>query len=90
MIEKTLNGKWQMKQATWDKWIKADVPGDVYNDLLNANLIDDPFYRENEYDATKLSYDDYEYRTSFEVDKHLLSSEKVLLCCNGQIGRAHV
>lgn len=83
MIEKTLNGKWQMKQTTWDKWIEADVPGDVYNDLLNANLIDDPFYRENEYDATKLSYNDYEYRTSFEVDKRLLSSEKVLLCCNG-------
>ena len=83
MIEKTLNGKWQMRQTTWDKWVEADVPGDMYSDLLNANLAEDPFYRENEYDALKLSYNDYEYRTSFEVDKCLLSNEKVFLCCNG-------
>lgn len=83
MFIQSLNGKWNMKQTTEEEWIEATVPGDVYNDLLESNLIEDPFYGENEYDVLKLSYNDYEYTTDFEVSEGMLSYEKVFLCCQG-------
>lgn len=79
----SLNGKWLMKEISEQKWTSAEVPGSMYNDLLNVGKMEDPFYRENEYDALKLSYNNYEYATDFEVDSSLLAYEKVFLCCNG-------
>ncbi len=45
-----LNQKWKMKKAGTDEYIPAAVPGSVYNDLINAGLMDDPYYRDNEDD----------------------------------------
>lgn len=83
MIEKSLNGIWGLREVTWENFIDAKVPGDVYNDLLNADLMEDPFYRENEWDALELSRNDYEYITSFEVTEELRACEKILLSFSG-------
>lgn len=63
--------------------IQASVPGSVYNDLLNAKMIDDPFYRDNEYEALKISSNDYEYIRSFEISDEIYNSDIVNLQCMG-------
>lgn len=47
----SLNGDWHMQQEGWEEWIPAVVPGSVYNDLLQAGRMEDPFWRANEADA---------------------------------------
>jgi beta-mannosidase len=83
MISLILNGFWKMKKYGETQEIEAIVPGSVYNDLLNAGLMKDPFYRENEDEARDLLKYDYEYERAFEVSKELFSSDKLVLNCKG-------
>lgn len=72
MKKKLLNTNWKMRQIGEDTWINASVPGSVYNDLLENNLMDDPYYRDNEMKALQLMENDYEYICEFELtDKEL-------------------
>lgn len=79
----TLNGAWRMKRTGEREWIDAVVPGSVFNDLLRAGKMDDPFYRDNEMAALELTKFDYEYERGFEVDPALLARDVVLLRCEG-------
>lgn len=79
----SLKGKWKMKEAGKKNWNDASVPGSVFKDLLDAGLIEDPFYRDNEYKILKLSYNDYEYIKEFDISGDLLKYDKILLCCGG-------
>jgi len=83
MFKLDLNGKWMMKRTEEDNWLEAEVPGSVYNDLLRSGKLEDPFYRENEYDAFKVSEYDYEYRRSFQVSPDILEYDVVNLVCEG-------
>lgn len=79
----TLNGAWRMKRTDEREWIDAVVPGSVFNDLLRADKMEDPFYRDNEMAALELTKFDYEYERGFEVDSALLARDAVLLRCEG-------
>lgn len=83
MITKQLNENWSMHQVNDDKKIPATVPGSVYGDLLNAGLMEDPFWKDNEDQALKLMDEDYEYSVSFACEKELLSSDDVILHFDG-------
>lgn len=61
MITLSLNGTWKMKKTVDAKWIDGKVPGSVYNDLINAGKMEDPFYRDNEYKIREISRFDFEY-----------------------------
>ncbi len=63
--------------------VPAQVPGSVYHDLLSAERIPDPFYRDNETQALALMEHDFRYSRTFSVDAGLLSSDAVLLRCEG-------
>lgn len=79
----TLNGGWEMKECAKTEWLPAAVPGSVYQDLLQAGKMEDPFYRDNEDAALRLMDADYEYRRTFGVDAELLSADRVRLVCEG-------
>jgi len=79
----TLNGAWRMKRTDEHEWIDAVVPGSVFNDLLRAGKMEDPFYRDNEMAALELTKFDYEYERSFEADPALLARDAVRLRCEG-------
>ncbi len=83
MLQVELNGKWKMKQTDKATWIDARVPGSVYSDLLTAGQMEDPFYRENEYDALEISKNDFEYFREFQVNSLVLAHDRVVLCCEG-------
>ncbi len=79
----SLNGKWKMKNTNEEHWINAQVPGSVFTDVLRNGLMEDPFYRDNEYKALALSYNDYEYTRDFNISSDVLKHDKIFLYCEG-------
>jgi beta-mannosidase len=63
--------------------VPAEVPGDLYSDLLRAGIIDDPYYRDNELAALKLAGNDYVYETCFDVPDEILNRERICLVFDG-------
>ena len=51
-IRQELGNNWQFRQYHIGKWLPAEVPGTVHTDLINNGIIEDPFYRDNEKQAT--------------------------------------
>lgn len=78
-----LNGIWELREWPSGTSIEAVVPGSVMNDLLRNGLMEDPFYRDNEDVATKISEKDYQYQRKFTVDEELLRSDRVVLIAEG-------
>ncbi|TRX61911.1 glycoside hydrolase family 2 protein [Carboxylicivirga sp. M1479] len=72
-----INNNWEFSEANQNQWRKAKVPGCVHSDLLNNDLIDDPFYRLNEHDLQWIDKKDWEYKTKFTVDKNIFSKERI-------------
>lgn len=83
MVIRELNKNWTMRDRSWDDFIPAFVPGDLYTDLLNSKRMDDPYYRDNELEALKLSEKEYEYVTTFSADRDEVEKERVLLRFEG-------
>lgn len=83
MILMELNGKWKMRRVGDGDYIDAHVPGSVYGDLLRAGKMEDPFYRENEYQALEISKYDFEYTREFQASEELLACDRVMLRCEG-------
>lgn len=79
----TLNGTWQMNCKGEDSWQEGQVPGTVYTDLLRNGQMKDPYVGENEDEVRDLSYNDYTYRRTFEVEEKTLQNTKNVLVCEG-------
>ncbi|MDR0556878.1 MAG: glycoside hydrolase family 2 protein [Treponema sp.] len=85
MYTQTLRQNWTMRRHLHDadECVNAVVPGSVYNDLLVNKKMDDPFWRDNEDAAFSLMEHDFEYTTTFFIDRTILESEQIALRCNG-------
>lgn len=84
MIQKiTLNGSWEFRAEPQGAWLPAQVPGSVYADLLRAGKMADPFWGDNELEATKLMEQDYTYRRCFTVSQDFLQAAGIRLRCEG-------
>ena len=84
MKKQTLNGEWTLSiPGSAFPETPAAVPGSVYHDLLQAGLIPDPFYLDNEDSALKIMEYDFVYSRSFDVAPELLCSDAVFLRCHG-------
>lgn len=79
----SLDGMWEMRSADEERWISAKVPGSVYQNLLEAGEMEDPFFRDNEIEAAEISKRDYLYRREFTVEKDFLQKGKAYLICEG-------
>ena len=66
----SLNGEWKLIYK--NQIIKANVPGSFYRDLLDNNLIDDPFYGDNEYKTRDLMDEDITYIKEFEFKEKII------------------
>jgi beta-mannosidase len=71
-ISSDLNINWQFRQVGTQTWYPATVPGTVHTDLLANGLIDDPFKDNNEKKLQWIEKVNWEYRTTFDVDKNQL------------------
>lgn len=77
-----LNGKWKVSGAGY-KELDASVPGCIHTDLMNAGIIPDPYYRDNEKKLMWIGETDWEYTRSFNIDSSFLQKRNILLCCHG-------
>lgn len=82
MLIKKLHEGWTMVSSYLHEAIPASVPGSVYENLLKAGQMEDPFYRDNEDKALKIMEEDFEYHLTFNAEE-FLSMDKVLLRCEG-------
>lgn len=83
MVRYDLSGQWNMRKYPDGQWIDAKVPGSVFKDLLNVDVIDDPFYRDNEDRVKRFALYDYQYTKEFCIDDILYNHDKIFLCCEG-------
>ena len=78
-----LNSNWQFKKVQDTVWYAATVPGNVFSDLLENQLIEDPFIGENEHNLQWASEIDWEYKTQFSIDKNVLRKKNIELKFEG-------
>jgi len=83
VIKTEINSGWQFSEAGKNDWKSAEVPGCIHTDLLRHKIIDDPFYRLNEHNVQWIDKKAWEYKTTFDVSKKLLSNDHVFLDFKG-------
>ena len=70
-----LNGTWKLSSSRYTD-LDATVPGSVLSTLLAHNLIEDPFYRDNEEQVRQCLKDNYTFT------RHFTLTREQLLCRN--------
>ena len=78
-----LNTGWEFSQAGTELWRPAQVPGTVYQDLINHKQLPDPFYGINEQKIQWVENEDWEYRTAFTVTPEQLKRDDAQLVFEG-------
>lgn len=79
----SLDGNWKFRQVNTEKWMDAHVPGCTHTDLMDAGMIPDPFYSDNEKNLQWIGEKDWEYMKEFEVPEELMENTHVELLMNG-------
>ena len=79
----TLNGTWNWCDMESKEWHKGSVPGTVLTDMMDGGLIEDPYWRTNEYETRELSRRDYQYEREFEVPESFFREEEQCLVFEG-------
>ena len=72
---------WEFKYE--GRWYDAQVPGNNFSDLLNHELIPDPFYANNEDSISWVSERDWTYRTKFKLSKNKIAKKNQVLVFYG-------
>ena len=78
-----IDKNWKMRRLGEDQYCDASVPGSVYQDLLNAGRMEDPFWKDNEIKALEIMDHDYEYVTTFTCDDEMKNMSELLLVFEG-------
>lgn len=78
-----IENDWEFRQLNIGKWLPATVPGTVHTDLLNNNVIEDPYFRTNEKDLQWIDKVSWEYKTNFTIEDSTFDKEKIELVFNG-------
>lgn len=78
-----LHNNWEFKKVTDSNWNPATVPGNVHSDLLENNLIENPFIGDNENNLQWISETDWEYKTTFSIDEKTLLKKQIVLNFEG-------
>ena len=88
----SLSGKWQMKGGGFD--CEGQIPGSLFSILLENGLMEDPYYRDNEFKALKLTENDYTFERFFNVEKsecpYLLRFDGLDTFCDIYLNNTHV
>jgi len=83
-VEKiSLNDEWKLSDRERSFNIPAEVPGSVFEALINEKVIDDPFYGLREHEISWVYESEWMYETMFDLEPSFLEHENILLCCYG-------
>lgn len=72
----SLDGAWNWNTVGKETVYQGKVPGTVLTDMVDGKLIEDPFWRTNEYKTRELLRKDYCYFRKFQVPEDFLKEEK--------------
>lgn len=78
-----LNGVWQFKAISDEAWLPARVPGSVQFDLLNNQIISDPFWGNNEDSIQWIEEKNWAYTKDFILDSSWLDFQSIELDMDG-------
>ncbi len=67
-----LDSNWSFKSQQGSEWKTASVPGNIFTDLLDHKLIEDPFILNNEEKVQWVSDSSWVYQSSFSVSEKIL------------------
>ena len=70
-------------EITPDKWQPATIPGTIHTDLLNNQMIPEPFYAKNEINLQWIGQKDWEYQTTFDLPAEFEPEKTTYLIFNG-------
>ena len=74
-----LSGKWNLTSADGSiTGASMQLPGDIHSALIDANLIQDPYYARNELDIQWVGKTDWILERTFEVSANLLKGRQFL------------
>ncbi|MFY0603307.1 MAG: glycoside hydrolase family 2 protein [Flavobacteriaceae bacterium] len=82
-IIQKIDSDWSFKSKNATDWHAATVPGNVFTDLLDHNLIENPFIKTNEEKVQWVSDSSWVYKTTFKVDKKTLQRKHIELNFEG-------
>lgn len=82
-IIQSLHSNWSFHHPEEQQWYPATVPGNIFSDLLQNKLIEDPFIGINEEKVQWVSKTDWTYRSNFAVDKNILYKKNIVLNFKG-------
>lgn len=85
-----LNSGWKFRQWRLNNWYPATVPGVVHTDLMDNEIIEDPFFRINERSVQWIDKEDWMYETVFDTDKATLDKSNIRLHFMGLDTYVHV
>jgi len=75
-----LAGMWQMTSLGEHKYcVDATIPGDTHTALLNAGIIEEPYYASNEAGQQWIGREDWEFSREFTIDSDVLSARSIFL-----------
>ena len=82
-VSKEIDSDWKFHKVGNGDWHKAVVPGCIHTDLINNNIIQDPFYRDNESKLQWIDKYSWEYKTEIDVDEKTISKQNIVLNFKG-------
>lgn len=83
VAKQNLDNGWSFKQVRGHNWYPATVPGVVHTDLMDNQIIEDPYYRLNERAVQWVDKEDWEYKTTLNVDQNVFSKDHIELDFKG-------
>ncbi|NMC05083.1 MAG: glycoside hydrolase family 2 protein [Candidatus Lokiarchaeota archaeon] len=83
-IEKLrIGGTWNVSHEDGAISAPVPVPGSVYEALIDAGTIDDPFHGENEHQMEWVYESSWHFETAVDITASILEHDHVLLRCHG-------
>ena len=78
-----LNKGWEFSQVGKGEWLPATVPGTVHQDLIDNDKLINPFFGMNEEKVQWVEKEDWQYRTTFTLNKEQLARQAAVLNFEG-------
>ena len=78
-----LHENWMVSSADGKQSYPATVPGNIFSDLMDNEIIEDPFVGENEYKVQWVSDSVWVYKSTFTLPNTVLDKEHITLNFDG-------
>ena len=82
-FEYELNTNWKFSQEGKGEWKKATVPGVIHLDLLNNELIEDPYWENNELKQQWIEEENWVYVNQLFYDPTIYNTDNIELVFEG-------